>query len=244
MVYLMYHDIVCHDDKSSGFQNDNAFQYKVDVTRFEKQVKVLQGHDVVFTFDDGGDSFLTYAAPILEKYGKKGVFFISTKYIGTKGFLNENQIKELSARGHIIASHSHSHPSNISSLPEEEIFNEWKKSIIILRNIIGTNILEASVPNGYTTKSVVNAAMKNGIVKLYTSEPTIKPRSECGLTLIGRYVVHSNMSEEDVLELVTNRKLQYKKYLIWSSLRFVKMLLGGYYDKIKSLMLNRKFIMS
>ena len=89
----MYHDIVTKTDKSSGFQNDSAFQYKVEESAFEEQVKALQGKDVVFTFDDGGESFLTKIAPILEKYGFKGVFFISTKYIGTQGFLTKEQVK-------------------------------------------------------------------------------------------------------------------------------------------------------
>ena len=76
---------------------------------FKEQAKVLQGKDVLFTFDDGGVSFVTKAAPILEKYGHKGVFFVSTKYIGTPGVLSAGQVKELELRGHVVGTHSHSH---------------------------------------------------------------------------------------------------------------------------------------
>ena len=120
----MYHDIVTTNDKSSGFQNKNAFQYKVEESAFEEQVKAVQGNDVVFTFDDGGVSFLTKAVPILEKYDFKGVFLVSTKYIGTPGFLTTEQVKELAERGHVIGSHSHTHPEIFTKLSSEEIKHE------------------------------------------------------------------------------------------------------------------------
>lgn len=106
-ICLMYHDIVTRDDKSSGFQNESAFQYKVNEKDFEKQVKALRGKDVIFSFDDGGVSFITEAAPILEKYGFKGFFFISTKYIDTPGFLSREQVKCLAEHGHCVGSHSY-----------------------------------------------------------------------------------------------------------------------------------------
>ena len=85
--------------------------------------------DVLFTFDDGGISFLTIIAPILEKYNQKGIFFISTQYIDTPLFLTKKQIKELRERGHIIGSHSHSHPQNISELANSDLLEEYKNEI-------------------------------------------------------------------------------------------------------------------
>ena len=78
----MYHDLYIQSGAESGFQNESAFQYKIQVDEFEKQVKAVVDYcrehieiQVDFTFDDGGVSFLTLAAPILEKYGLKGIFF-------------------------------------------------------------------------------------------------------------------------------------------------------------------------
>lgn len=39
-VVLMYHDLYLHSSSESGFQNDSAFQYKIQVNEFEKQVEV------------------------------------------------------------------------------------------------------------------------------------------------------------------------------------------------------------
>ena len=137
----MYHDIEKRGEYKSGFQNDTAFHYKIDLDAFEAQVKALAyNDDIVFTFDDGGSSALFLAAPILEKYGRKGLFFICTQYIGQPGFLTEKQITELENRGHLIGSHSHTHPSNMASLSINEIRKEWGKSCGILEKILGKRI--------------------------------------------------------------------------------------------------------
>ena len=237
-VVLMYHDIVTKEDKSSGFQNESAFQYKVLESAFEEQVKALQGKDVVFTFDDGGVSFITKAAPILEKYGFKGVFFISTKYIGTSGFLTAEQIKALEERGHIVGSHSHSHPEIFTKLSEEEVREEWLKSYEILQSILGRKDLPMSIPNGYASKTIMQEAIDCGFTDIYTSQPTTKNKSFQKHNVIGRYVVHENMSTADVLRIVTSKGCQMKMALKWHVLNVVKGVLGESYDALKAKVLH------
>ena len=234
-VVLMYHDIVTKDDKSSGFQNDSAFQYKVEESFFEEQVKALQGKDVVFTFDDGGVSFFTKAAPILEKYGFKGVFFISTKHIGTPGFLTTEQVRELERRGHIIGSHSHSHPNNIASLSYKEMDEEWRKSARILKDILGHQISMASIPNGYGSNKLNASALAAGFTELFTSVPTTKVSFQNGQQIIGRYVVHCDMTTDDVIAIVTDIGRRKKMYLRWWGLEQAKKVLGSSYDRVKAI---------
>ena len=238
MIVLMYHDIVTKDDKSSGFQNDSAFQYKVEESVFEEQVKALQGKDVVFTFDDGGVSFITKAAPILEKYGFKGVFFIATKYIDTPGFLTVAQIQELHERGHQIGSHTHSHPANLSKGNETEIEEEWSSSIKMLSDIIGQPVHTASIPNGNGSKAVYKCAKKAGITELYTSIPTIKTKNEKGVDIVGRYVVHDSSSTEDVTRIVENKRYRDRMYVKWLVISAAKTVLGSFYKPIKSLIVK------
>lgn len=236
----MYHDIVTKTDKSSGFQNKNAFQYKVEESAFEEQVKALQGKDVVFTFDDGGESFLTKAAPLLEKYGFKGVFFISTKYIGTPGFLTAEQVKILEERGHIVGSHSHSHPEIFTKLSKEEVHEEWSKSYEILQNILGKKNLPMSIPNGYASKTIMQEAIDCGYTDIYTSQPTTKVGSFQKHNVIGRYVVHENMTTEDVLRIVISKGTKMKMALKWHVLNVVKGVLGESYDAVKAKVINKK----
>lgn len=237
-VVLMYHDIVTTTDKSSGFQNKNAFQYKVDECAFEEQVKTLQGRDAVLTFDDGGESFLTKAAPLLEKYGFKGVFFISTKYIGTPGFLTEEQVKALAERGHVVGSHSHTHPEIFTKLTKEEIHEEWRKSYNILKDILGEKDLPMSIPNGYASKTIMEEAIKCGFTDIYTSQPTTKIKFFHKHNVIGRYVVHDNMTAVDVLRVVNSRGYRLKMAMKWQMLNVVKGVLGESYDKLKAKILH------
>ena len=240
MVYLMYHDLVKADDSNSGFQNTTAFQYKVDVDVFEETLRQLKGREeVTFTFDDGGVSFLTEVAPLLEKYGRRGIFFISTEYIGTSGFLTREQVEELERRGHTIGSHSHSHPDNIAVLKPTEIDTEWGQSCKILEAILGHSIEMASIPNGYASETVKAAAMKAGITELYTSEPTTRSKSANGQKLYGRYVVHRDMTAEDVVLLVTDRSRQRKVYCRWYILELAKRVLGTNYNRIKGKLIRK-----
>lgn len=237
-VVLMYHDIVTTNDKSSGFQNENAFQYKVKETAFEEQVKALQGKDVVFTFDDGGVSFYTKAAPILEKYGFKGVFFISTKYIGTPGFLDKEQVVALAARGHIVGSHSHTHPEIFTKLSKDEVREEWQKSYEILQGILNNKNLPMSIPNGYASKTIMQEAIDCGFTDIYTSQPTTIDHQFQKHNVIGRYVVHENMTTEDVLRIVNSKGFRLKMALKWHLLNVVKGVLGSSYEKLKAKVLH------
>ena len=239
-IVLMYHDIVTKDDKSSGFQNESAFQYKVEESAFEDQVKALQGRDVVFTFDDGGMSFYIKAAPLLEKYGFKGIFFISTKYIDTPGFLTKEHVKELADRGHIVGSHSHTHPEIFTKLSKDEICDEWKKSFDVLSGILNNKDLPLSIPNGYASKVIMEEAIKVGYTDIYTSEPTTKIHQFQKHNVIGRYVVHDGMTTHDVLRIVESKSTRTKMAVKWSVLSIVKAVLGSSYDVVKAKVLHHK----
>lgn len=240
-IVLMYHCVCDDDSMPSGFQNVSAFQYKLDLKTFEEQIKQLANVDnhVAFSFDDGGVSFYLVIAPVLEKYNQRGIFFISTKYIGTKGFLTIEQIRNLHLRGHVIASHSHTHPENIGALEYDEVVEEWKESVSILSEICGTCINVASIPNGYSSKKVIKAAKEAGISVLYTSVPTLKRKNKYGVQLVGRYVVHKNMNVLYVKNIVCSRWLRVKLKFRYEIILILKMILGTYYHQLKLMILKR-----
>src|SRR4051794_336261 len=120
---LMYHDVVsAGDEDSSGFPGRDAALYKVTPDTFVAHLDAIDGiaprttgsadpghaarpahparrahpaHSVpVITFDDGGTSAMA-AAERLEERGRIGHFFVTTNYIGTRGFLTDAQIREL-----------------------------------------------------------------------------------------------------------------------------------------------------
>ena len=70
------------------------------------------------------------------------------KKIYKKLVFNKKDLKLLADLGHIVGSHSHSHPVNMSKLSYDKQMKEYKKSISILSNIIGAPINTMSHPSG------------------------------------------------------------------------------------------------
>lgn len=241
-IVLMYHDLYFSDKSESGFQNSTALKYKVSAKAFEAQVQSIvnylkcnkhQTNSVDFTFDDGGVSAILIAAPILEKYGFKGKFYISTAYIGRKGFLNVEQVKQLFQRGHYIGSHSHTHPERINILTEKEINDEWAKSQAILKDIIGYSPNLASIPNGYISKMVLDGMLKSGIEIIDTSSITNKVRHYKCSTLRGRYVITEETTIKQLMKIISSPFYRIIKRLRYELLEIAKIVLGNSYLTIR-----------
>ena len=243
-IHLMYHDVFAHDAIESGFLRERDLPYKMKACAFEEQVKAISEYcstaclskeHVVFTFDDGGKSFHRIIAPILEKYGYKGLFFITTKYIGANTFLNEAEIQELHKRGHIIGSHAHTH-EHLYSLSDKQLEEEWKLSTEILSRILGENIKYASIPNGDISRRVLDTAQKYGIEHIYTSEPTTKKGDWHGMEIVGRYVLLADSSTDYVMSIIISSKKRFELSCKRILLKLIKSILGGNYVKLKKLL--------
>lgn len=159
----------------------------------------------MLSFDDGGESAYSIVADILEERGWLGHFFISTDYIGNKGFLNKHQIIELRKRGHVIGSHSCSHPE-MNKCNYNEIFYQWQHSIEVLSDILGENINTASVPGGQCNIRVIKAALQLGINYLFTSTPQIHPKYIDDCLVIGRFGIKNTTSTKMVTSLAKGSK--------------------------------------
>lgn len=178
----------------------------------------------------------------MEKYGFKGVFFISTKYIGTTGFLTESQIKELSARGHVIGAHSHTHPAfcDAAKMSFEELRYEWQTSIDILNNILGYKINSVSLPNGYSSEFILDSLEELGISNVYTSAPTTHIMKRRTLSIIGRYDVQNRTTLNQVMSIVNCPLVRIGYQLKNEILLMAKKVLGNSYSKIKRNLRNKK----
>lgn len=245
-VVLMYHDVYRHDPKESGFCRERDFLYKMKSREFEKQVRTISDYlkennlrkeSVVFTFDDGGSSFYTIIAPILEQYGFKGIFFVSTNYIGDETFLTAEQIQELSNRGHIIGSHAHTH-EHLYTLSDDQIHNEWRTSIKILSKIIGKEIEYASIPNGDVSKNVLEIMNQLGIKNIFTSVPTTSIYSFKDSSIIGRYVVLGDYTAERVLKIISGKSHRTSLLVRYYAISVIKKILGSKYVQIKNALLK------
>lgn len=109
--------------------------------------KALPSKPVMITFDDTIEEHYTVAAPELEKYGFKGVFFLMTVCIGRPGYMTREQVKELSDRGHVIASHTYDH-HNVRQYTEADWDLQMLKPKDKLESIIGKPVDYFAYPFG------------------------------------------------------------------------------------------------
>lgn len=232
---LMYHEVT-DDPKSSGFQRAAALPYTLTRAAFGRHLDAIaggalvpqlvtdidlaqngRGRHLVLTFDDGGASAM-YAAEALGRRGWKGHFFIVTGRIGERTFLKGSDIKELRAAGHLIGSHSHTHPDIFRGLTRGMMTTEWKVSCAILEALLGEPCTAASVPGGDISRTVLESVGDAGIRYLFTSEPQLRPQRVGATWVLGRLILKAGLSAATIKELVAFRgwqRVQLVRRLGW-----------------------------
>jgi peptidoglycan/xylan/chitin deacetylase (PgdA/CDA1 family) len=241
-VSLLFHDVYVSDPPESGFRSPAADRYKLSLRDFEAQldglvrlrIAVAGGStSAVMTFDDGGVSYYTLVADRLEALGLRGHCFATTDFIGERGFLTSQQIRELDARGHVIGTHSVSHPSRFSSLARNEMQREWSDSRKRLEDILGHAVTAGSVPGGYFSRAVADAAADAGLLTLFTSEPTTRASIANGCRVIGRFTIRRGHSSRMARRFVSTAPwARCSAWLGWNAKALVKPVLGPSYSRV------------
>ena len=198
-------------------------------------------HPVLLTFDDGGVSALLYVADILDEFGWKAHFLITVGLIGTAGFLNRSQIQELRRRGHVIGSHSYSHPTRMAHCSKAELNIEWKRSVLSLTEILGEPIQVASVPGGYYSRPVAFAAATAGIKLLFNSEPVTRSHAVDGCLVLGRFIAKQCTPPSWSGAIVAgHRRPRIREYFFWNGKKVAKALLGKMWLRARVFLLARR----
>jgi peptidoglycan/xylan/chitin deacetylase (PgdA/CDA1 family) len=249
---LLYHDVFAESPRESGFGGGAAEHYKLSLTTFEGQLRRLgdvlddppllvtgprdlagHGVPVALTVDDGGVSYHSLVAQRLEARGWRGHCFVTTDCIGRRGFLHKHHLRELHARGHVIGSHSVTHPGRFAACAPEEMLREWRESRSTLQDILGAEITTASVPGGYFSLRVARAAATAGLKALFTSEPEIRVREICGCTVLGRFAIRRGDSLDHPARLVARAPgARSGAWLAWNGKKALKALLGPGYAQL------------
>ncbi len=107
-----------------------------------------QKRKVLLTIDDAFLSFYENAWPILKKQRIPFILFVNTKEVGSSGYMNWDQIKELFKEDFVeIGNHSHSH-EYLVDMSELEIKQDLNISIKIFEDKLGKNSYFFSYPFG------------------------------------------------------------------------------------------------
>jgi peptidoglycan/xylan/chitin deacetylase (PgdA/CDA1 family) len=110
--------------------------------------KDLPQKPVMITFDDSRVEHSEIAAPVMEKYGLKGVFFIMTITYNKKNYMTTEQIAQLAKGGQTIGLHSWDHTMVI----KYKDASDWQKQLVApkekLEKIVGQPVEYWAYPNG------------------------------------------------------------------------------------------------
>jgi peptidoglycan/xylan/chitin deacetylase (PgdA/CDA1 family) len=192
---------------------------------------------VALTFDDGDESGYTTTAPILERHGFRGEFFIVTQWIGRPGFMTARQLRELVARGHGVHSHSRTHPV-LPSLDDAAVDREVGESKRELEYATGEPVEYFSIPNGASDARVLDAARRAGYVGVLNSIAGYNLRSDFVLRRFSA-LTHTSVAEIAAIcerPYLTAARVAVKR----SALSAAKRVLGGRYDALRQTLLSRR----
>lgn len=255
---LGYHDVLEGKLPDDGGLRPHARLYALDRSLFQRHLRSIPrdggkgpatidrfrawGNQVpiFLTFDDGAIGAYACVADELEQLNCRGHFFVVTNWIGQPGFMDRTQIRDLRRRGHVIGSHSCSHPERMANLTRVELGREWTESCRVLGDVLGEKIAIASVPNGYYSRAVGETAASAGIEVLFTSEPTEATHVVDGCLIIGRYAIKAGDPPEATAGLIAGGWPRWRQTLRWKAAKAAKMVGGRAFLAVRTRLLSQR----
>jgi peptidoglycan/xylan/chitin deacetylase (PgdA/CDA1 family) len=205
---LMYHSVSPYDEDPN--------EVTITPQRFERHMRWLRGRGlrgvsvaellsaradgrgralVGLTFDDGYRDFVTYAMPVLQRYGFTATAFVLAGRLGGhnawdspgpyKALLTADQVRQAAEGGMEIGSHGLEHVSLIEA-DDTQLNAETIRSRAILQELSGQQVRGFCYPWGHLDARVVRAAR----AACYDYACAIGPSPAIGRHAIPRTYVH------------------------------------------------------
>ncbi|HTS35587.1 MAG TPA: polysaccharide deacetylase family protein [Candidatus Solibacter sp.] len=253
LIYLMYHELEVAR-RTLCQQEQGYVRYVVREPDFRAQMAWLQtagfkgisvsqaldvnARGIVLTFDDGCESDLAVAAPILQAASFGATFYITLGFLGRPGYLVASQVRELSDLGFDIGCHSMTHPY-LDNLGDDELRREIADAKTELEAIIGRPVQHFSCPGGRWTPQVAEVAQHAGYRSVATSRVAAN-RAASDPYRLARIAVMRGSSLEDFRNFSAGRglwQLQLRTFLQTAS---HQVLGNALYDRLRSFLLERR----
>ena len=252
IAFLMYHELELPGRELC--QSDPGYtRYIVAASEFERQMRHLKGlgyegtsvgraiqfgggRKVALTFDDGCETDLIAAAPVLTALGFGATFYATLGFLGKRGYMAEAQLRELRGAGFEIGCHSMTHPY-LSDLDSIGLRREMIDAKSQLEQIIGQQVDHFSCPGGRFDDRVIETAKRAGYRTLATSETHLNFKSG-NLFSLGRIAVLSHTTKDELAGICAGQgfwKLNARQSLQSGA----KRLLGNrLYDRLRAVLLG------
>jgi peptidoglycan/xylan/chitin deacetylase (PgdA/CDA1 family) len=163
----------------------------------------------VLTFDDGHRSALQ-AAEIVSRFGVGATFFITKRLtLERPEFVKPDQIRQLSSAADVGA-HGVTHRP-LSRIPIHEARSELVESKLWLEDLLGQSVTSLSLPGGFGSEAVLDAARRAGYELLGNSREWWNKGAAIRATgIVNRIVVQSHYGPHILRRLL---QLDWRAYL-------------------------------
>lgn len=252
IVFLMYHELELPG--RNPVQSEPGYvRYILPIETFRNQMQWLknsgfrglsvseairhpQQPSVCVTFDDGCETDLIAAAPVLREFGFRATFYMTAGFLGTPGYLKAGQVRELDALGFEIGCHSMTHPY-LSDLSDADLGREIVDAKLQIEQMLGHTIEHFSCPGGRYDRRTLETSRRAGFRTVANSEfhansPSTSPYE------LGRVAMLRNLSLGEFGETCLGRGL-WKNQLQDRVRHGVQRVLGNrVYDKLRTALLG------
>src|SRR5436305_1855205 len=183
IVFLMYHELEL-PGRPLVQSEPGYVRYILPQSSFRQQIEWLQrkgwnglnvsealkfpsGKCVAITFDDGCETDLIAAAPILQHAGFHATFYITAGLVGKPGYMSPSQLQELSSSFE-IGCHSMTH-AYLNDLTPPLLQREIVDARSRLQDITGGSVEHFSCPGGRYDDRALSVAKQAGYRTVATS---------------------------------------------------------------------------
>jgi len=251
-VFLMYHELqtpgkpLCYSDHGYARYAVSELEFRAQMQHLKEAgfrgLSVSQALEfseeaaIGITFDDGTETDLLAAAPILHQAGFNATFYVTCGWLGRPGHLSTSQLNELSNQGFEIGCHSMTH-AYLSDMDDRGLQFEIAEAKSRLEQIIGKSIKHFSCPGGRYDERVAKVARAAGYKTVATSEIRTNDQHTNPFAL-GRVTILSGLPITKFSAICTGEALP--RLRAQSMLRnAAKHLLGSsLYDRMRMLLLD------
>jgi peptidoglycan/xylan/chitin deacetylase (PgdA/CDA1 family) len=253
IAFLMYHELET-PGRALRQAEPGYVRYIIRASSFGEQMRLLQrdgwkgvsvgdaiasfgSKSVAITFDDGTETDLLLAAPILRECGFGATFYVTAGWSGQPGYLSESQLRELSTLGFEIGSHSMTH-SYLTDLDDAALRREIVDSKLRLEQIIGKPVEHFSCPGGRYDNRVAQVAHEAGYRTVATSDIQMNAAATNRFAL-GRIAIMRNTSLPELLQLCQGEGLWQWKLTVQFRSAVRSMLGNAVYDRVRERLLRK-----
>lgn len=195
IVFLMYHELEL-PGRPLVQSEPGYVRYILSETAFRSQIQWLHENSwrglsvsealsypaekaVAITFDDGCETDLIAAAPVLLQAGFRATFYVTAGFLDKPGYMSTTQLRQLHDAGFEVGCHSMTH-AYLNDLSLKELEFEIVNAKEKLQDITGCRIDHFSCPGGRYDQRTLVVAKQAGYLSVANSQvhansPSVNP---------------------------------------------------------------------